>query len=94
MALHFKGVEGFEITIVRGMKRDQDRHDFAQTQAATPHAVVNTLGEQSLLPEAVSIGVGATRGRTNRVVRKISRIQACVHSLFPDSPGVLSNERV
>ena len=44
--------------------------------------------------EVFARDVGATRGRTNRVRRKRSRIQACVQSLFPDSPGVLSNERV
>ncbi len=41
--------------------------------------------------EVTSEGVGATRGRTTRVMRKKGRIQACVHRLFLASPGVASN---
>ena len=41
--------------------------------------------------EVFAISVGATRSRTNRVMRKKGRIQACVHRLFLASPGVASN---
>ena len=41
--------------------------------------------------EVTSESVGATRSRTNRVMQKKGRIQACVHRLFLDSPGVASN---
>ena len=44
--------------------------------------------------EVTSKSVGATRGRTNRVMWKKGHIQACVHRLFLDSPGVASNGRV
>src|SRR2546430_14686486 len=50
------------------------------------------LGEAVRRAEVTSKGVCATRGRTNRVMRKIGRIQACVPSLFPGSPGAGSND--
>jgi len=44
--------------------------------------------------EGTSKGVGATRGRTNRVMWKKGHIQVCVYRLFLDSPGVARNCRV
>ena len=41
--------------------------------------------------EVMSKGGCVTRGRTNRMMQQKGRIQACVQSLFPGSPGAFSN---
>ena len=56
--------------------------------------VLAELAKYGVVNEVISESVGATRGRTNRVMWKKGHIQACVQSLFPVSPGTASNGKV
>ena len=35
---NFQGVERFDVTVGRGVKRNHDRHDFAKAELALPYA--------------------------------------------------------
>jgi hypothetical protein len=78
----------FEVIVGKAMPAAEPFKCFGFVQS------YDTKAKQRLQSVLQSQGVRATRGRTNRVMWKKGRIQACVLRLFLGSPGVASNGRV